>query len=233
MRRAIGGIILALFLLCCGCSSQDAVSTPPPLTADIQNEVEQGDSAISTITAVEPTRLTLAVPTSEMAGNIYTDAIAAFNDSNGQYYIELKDYGEDDSALRMELLSGTGPDMIMAGAFGDEELLTGKGYLTDLYAYMDIDPDVDRESFTNLNLLELEGKLTYVSPCYQIETYFGSKETYGEQFHWTPDEFLEKLDQAASPQEITGNLTSMNFLRIMLPAYTKEYVSYTDVSCNF
>jgi ABC-type glycerol-3-phosphate transport system substrate-binding protein len=239
-KRYLSLSLAALLLFGTGCSKEaaSAQAASAEATARTEGQTTAAETSIAqqAETGIAPSdpetvHLTFAVSTDDMPGNYYTDIVTAFQEQNETIQIEFVDYGSDDTQLKLELAAGEGPDLLLPGE--NVGLLTSVDALVDLYGYLDQDPAVSREDFTNLNLLEESGKLTAVSPNYVINEYMGLQETYPAGFTWTTEEFLNRISAAASPQDITGNMTSQSFILDVLKSYIKNYVNYVDCTCDF
>ena len=121
-----------------------------------------------------------------------SDAILKFNETNGDYFIEVTDRysnndyslyddanSEDDyetiqlgldadmsNQLSMDILNGEGPDILMnVSSYGQ---LNNPNYLVDLTKYVgDLDPD---KYFTNvIDAAKVDGKLYNLPVCFSIE----------------------------------------------------------------
>lgn len=89
----------------------------------------------------------------------------ALNAAGGSYFYECTTYSANQRDLLMtEISTGNAPDLVLfsAGQYNGEPLDTNSDYFEDLYAYLDSDPELSRESFIP-NLLETistDGRLT-------------------------------------------------------------------------
>lgn len=240
MKKMIALMLGMLFLLCAGCHQEEVVSSGP-YTDEKQEVSQESETDIPQETALEPeiVTLTFAVLGYEMEEGIFTEdsfwaeSISEFNTSQSSVQIETKMYQKDDTQLRMELISGEGPDLIATGSFSNVQVLTAMGALVDLYPYLDNDPELSREDFLNLDLLELDGKLTQVAPKYYITSYYGTQMAYGEGSGWTFEECLDRIKSADTPQDILGNATGSSFIANFIADYASEHVNYENAECDF
>lgn len=243
MRKTCCIIFTIVFLLCSACgadksvfaSSVDSEAMFGCASSAEMSEIQKAENDIQN----EVVTLTLAVPGIEIGDNEYiednmwSEVIAEFNKAQSKIQIETCVYPGDDTQLRLELISGEGPDLILTGAFGNAQVLTAMGALVDLYPYLDKDNEISRDSFLNLEILELDGKLTRVSSKYYISTYYGTQDAYGDEPGWTLEECMATLKSAESPQAVLGNITGSGFVADLIGAYAAKYVDYEKAECNF
>lgn len=170
--------------------------------------------------------------------------IIEFNKSNGKYRIEVQDYSEynteeDYSAgltkLTTELLSGKVPDILYLSELPTEQL-AAKGYLEDLYPYLDSDPELDREDiFESVRTaLEIDGALYSTCDGFTITTVMGAPSVVGDTPGWTVDEYMAAL--ATMPDGCTGFDMYMlrgDILRTCLQLDMASFVDWETGKCNF
>lgn len=240
MKKIILIVLCILLLLCSGCGQEEIRASVPE--AAMESEVlEEAAAPVSDEITPEPetVTLTLAVLGYEMEAGVYTndymwaEMISEFNASQSAIQIETKLYQNDDTQLRMELISGEGPDLIATGSFSNAQVLTAMGALVDLYPYLENDPELSREDFLNLDLLELDGKLTQVTPKYYLTSYYGTQDAYGEGAGWTFEECLARIGAADTPQDILGNATGSSFVASFIADYATKNVNYGNATCSF
>lgn len=112
----------------------------------------------------------------------FLDMVEAFNQSNQQYYMEVKVYEAEEwdgsdalQAITMEMLAGGGPDMIWLDDRSNTVFAAGK-LLEDLYPYMDGDQDFCKaDYYENVwDAFSLEGKLYTLPTSFFIDTFAGN-----------------------------------------------------------
>lgn len=168
----------------------------------------------------------------------FTISAADFNAASSQYAVRFVDYTEKGKydtkeaieRLNMDIIAGNYPDML------DLEGLPGryyadKGLLTDLYDYMDSDPDICREDFVALDKLETDGKLYYAGNRFSIETAVGLYSRFGQASGWSLEEYLEMQEQTHG--EMMYNVTKESFLRSIVLRYAVENVDWEAGTCCF
>lgn len=107
--------------------------------------------------------------------------IVQFNRSQDDYFIEIKQYGEDDyedglAALNAEIAAGKGPDIIQIDRASQYQEYAGKGVIVDLYPFLDADSGLQREDFVGgvLKHLEVRDKLCGLMPFFCIDSCIGN-----------------------------------------------------------
>lgn len=238
MNKKMLAVFLLIIILLTGCTSP----APEPLPEGQSNTAATPTpkpNIITPTTESEPVTLTIAVPGYESEPGIYStsfiweDEIAAFHEAQSEIRIETVIYPNDDTQLRLELISGEGPDLICTGEFGNLEVLTAMGCLVDLYPYLEQDADITKGDLWNIELLELDGKLVQIAPEFYLTTHYGTQDAYGEEPGWTLEECLARLESAESPQDILGNITGKAFVANFIRDYAKTHVDYENALCDF
>ncbi len=119
----------------------------------------------------------------------------------GKIRIEIKDYWGDDwetaaqgrERLMVELLTGQIPDVLDLGysngsvAMLPYRQLVQKGYLENLWPFIENDPDLGRGSLLEppLRAAEIDGGLYTIFDSVQISTLVGAEGTVGDRISWT------------------------------------------------
>ncbi len=145
------------------------------------------------------------------------DAIAKFNATSTEYYVEIVDLYHTEAKLRdgeiesfstsivQDILDGNLPDILMLD-LGIDTWVTEKGATIDLYPYIDADPELSREDFfpAMLTKTEVDGKLASITASYTIDTLAGDSALLGEKAGWTPQEYLQLCAEQGNPAPIAG-----------------------------
>jgi len=152
-------------------------------------------------------------------------AVNAFNRENPEYRVEIVDYmlryGSDtaesreeylDSSdmmmqrIRMEIMSGNGPDMLMkSGDQGADLMLNASsGLLVDLVPLMNGDADFQEQDYVSsiLNATKKDGKLFQFPLTFYFSGLLASADRIPDVTGWTPDSFLqftEGLPEGSAP----------------------------------
>lgn len=175
-------------------------------------------------------------------------AVIAFNRENPEYRIEIVDYmrrygpesfeNREDyleacdtmmQKIRLEIMSGNGPDMLMS--FGNEDLglMTdaSSGLLVDLVPLMNGDSDIHEEDFVSsiLNATKRDGKLYQFPLAFYFSGLFAPADRIPDVTGWTPDSFLafvKGLPEGTSP--FARNVMHSDLLMEMLPYSESSFV---------
>lgn len=175
------------------------------------------------------------------------NVIADFNKKSEEYYIKTKSYTnevnptfeEEISQFNADLLSGDIPDFIFLDSNMPVESYISKGIFSDLYGYIDSDPDISRDDYLPniLSALERDGRLYTAVPSFGISTIIGKSSDVGESMGWTWDEFYSLLD--GKPDDVIpigyefSNYTKKNFLEAVLFSDMSGFVDFDEAKANF
>ncbi|MBQ9980790.1 MAG: hypothetical protein IJP23_07030 [Oscillospiraceae bacterium] len=217
------------------------------VTCMLCGDWESGENSIVTLKQVESTQvaqkteLTLAV--------LYSDynlsrQVLDFNRSSDTHRIIVKDYSqyntEDDYEagqlkLNTEIIAGNVPDIIST-----EELpvrrYASMGLLTDLYTFMDSDPDVNREDFlpSVLKAAEVNGGLYQTLSGFGVLTAAGRTDVVGEGTGWTMDEMMACLNTQPEGTELFDmSITREDMLMMLCFMEMDNLVDWDSATCDF
>ena len=190
---------------------------------------------------VQKTELTLAT---FGADNILRSAVVAFNRANREYNIRVIDYsdfntGDDNSAgfLRFttEIASGNIPD-IMDVSYLPYSEYARKGLFTDLYPFIDADPEISRNDFVAgaLNAAEINGELFQVFPAFYVKTVVGHPAVLGYEHGWNMYE-LESVLEANPEADVPfgQHYDRMSFFRQIVSFNINEYIDWETGKTRF
>jgi len=164
--------------------------------------------------------------------------IADFNAQSDKYYVEQVEYcqgytlADRENAitkLNTELISGNGPDML----FWYEENYGARGFVMDLYPFIDEDPNLSRDDFYTLKAAESKGKLYYAYPSFVIHSNFAFEDTVGDRTGWSWDEFFAIAETLPDGGSMMAYMDAENFLYESLCRYSSHAVDWESASCNF
>lgn len=165
--------------------------------------------------------------------------IAEWNKANADFYINVKEYGQGDYEtglvqLNTDIVSGHIPDII---DFSDIDMAPyiSKEIITDLYPFVDSDPQVNREDFVPgiLRLYEKDGKLYSIALGYSLETLMGKKDIVGDPAQWNIDKMKQMIEEMPAQSYFIDNLGSIGLLRIVLMMGMDEYIDWETGQCFF
>ena len=111
-----------------------------------------------------------------------------------------------------------------------------KGYLEDLWPYIENDPDLGREGVLEapLKAAEVDGGLYMLFREFSINTLMGSKDMLGDKWGWTLEELKEAF--AAMPPDSTVlrfDATQYKVFQTLLSPMLEQYVDWEAGECHF
>lgn len=109
--------------------------------------------------------------------NLHEDEVAAFNNSQDTYWVEVIDYSE--GGVRFDFARANLSDYIMSGNAPDMIDITQSffafaiSYAEDLYPFLDSDPELSRDDFVQsfLKASETDGKLYVLPTHFALDTF--------------------------------------------------------------
>ena len=209
---------------------------------------ENADSQLFTLTKVPadtlPQKKILTVAQLEYNPDYQlSNRMVKFNRSHDNVRLEYLDYmqdaGNDHNAaitkFNTEVMAGNLPDIIPTSQISYRQIAS-KGFLEDLYPYLDADKDLKREDFfaNLLSALEVNGGLYQVVPGFSVETLVGAASIVGDTPGWTYDDFyaaLAKMPEGCTPLE--PYITRDQVLSSLLYAEMNSLVDWTTGKVNF
>ena len=127
--------------------------------------------------------------------------VVAFNLENQYYQIEIRDYSEEDdydaalNRFRIEIMTGSGPDIIQS-YFGT--VPKDSDFLIDLYPYIDADPQLARTDFFGNILSSMEtddGRMTFIGNKFTIQTLVMRRDAATKIEPFTFTSILNRLEE--------------------------------------
>lgn len=188
----------------------------------------------------EVTTLTLA-----SYGNRNLPVISAFNESQNQYYVELVDYSQDGSVsrsaartrLNAELASGEGPDLLYLWNLQMDVAVYGsKGFLVDLYPYIDQDDKVSREDLVEslLQAYEVDGHLYGAISGFSVITMFGSNSELEQIDDWSFQALKDLAAETGGARKLFSTPQSkMGFLESIFTLSLNDLVNLETNTAKF
>lgn len=183
------------------------------------------DAAPALVTLSRVLRASVPEHTVLSLGTLSPDAVSravrAFNRSQDQVRIELRDYSDlvynsmdavdyehALTKLATEIMSGKMPDLLMLEGLPYRQLAV-KGLLEDLYPYLDADAELSRADLFGsvLRSMEVDGGLYEVSPSFSLITLMGASSVVGDTPGWTYDELNAALAQMPEGCTVLGPYT--------------------------
>ena len=177
-------------------------------------------------------------------------AIRQFNAAHEDIQIEVRDYCGDGTQgnrhgrdlLITEIMAGRVPDIIDLGVrWGtDGQLpyrqLAQKGYLENLWPFIENDPDLGRERILEapLRAAEVNGGLYMVFDSVQVGTLVGAESVVGDRTSWSLEELREAFE--AMPEGSTVleyYFPKQDMVYYMLGMMLDDYIDWETGQCSF
>ena len=184
----------------------------------------------------EKTTLTLAC---RQLPEALSRAIQKFNRQSADCRVVVRDYttmaASGIDRLTTDLNAGNMPDLFcMEGV--DEQTLVNKGYLEDLWPYIDNDEQLDREALVQpaFDAMSVDGKLYTVTRGFTLESTLGLKALVGDEPGWSFAEF-DQLVKNTPDLESYGNIyfDRSYALDQFLELYTGNYINWEAEEAYF
>ena len=209
-------------------------------------------SALGTLAACAPagdqdTDVTTLIYANLTKNNVDLAAVDRFNSTHKDVQIEVRDYLDEDGIsgqdrLMAEMAAGKIPDIIDLGrgysslSLLPYQVLARKGYLEDLWPYIENDPDLGREGVLEapLKAAEVDGGLYVLFDEVWINTLAGAESVVGDRMSWTLAELQEAF--AAMPEESTilpYNFDKLDTFVYMMCMTLDGYVDWENGQCSF
>lgn len=171
------------------------------------------------------TRQTIVLATDAQAA-MYSSAVMAFNSSDADYKIVVKDYsayanGQD--ILNTELVAGNGPDIIDLTVFSED--ISRSNILEDLVPYFEKSENYSLNDLMEapLSVIMAEGKLTSFIPLFTVRTFICPEQYMPEGGFQGIRDFEERIGDVSTAFD--GRLSRSSFLQL---AFCGDYAeSYT------
>ena len=179
--------------------------------------------------------------------NVDRAAVNLFNSTHKNVQIEVRDYLDEDGVsgrerLMAEMAAGKIPDIIDLGRGYSSfcllpyQVLARKGYLEDLWPYIENDPELGREGVLEapLKAAEVDGGLYVLFDEVYINTLTGAESVVGDRMSWTLAELREAF--ASMPEESTilpYHFRKLDAFGYMVGMTLDGYVDWEKGQCAF
>lgn len=162
--------------------------------------------------------------------------ILKFNKTDDSCRIEVADYSsyEDPSEqINLDIIAGKIPDIIDVG-FMPKELYIKKGFLADLYPFIEKDDEIKKEDFidTVRTTLEHDGKLYYLPVSFRIYAFAGPKKIFGTMEGWSYEDMEKIYNDMPEGSSFMYNMTGEWFVENMLSAQMDDFINYDTKEVN-
>lgn len=170
--------------------------------------------------------------------------VADFNKANSEYSIDVTVYANeypDDPLTRLnnDIIAGKIPDVILLHPYMPIDSYISKGFLADLYGFMDNDGNVNRTDYLEgvLKAYETNGGLYELAPCFSINTLVGKSSLIGGKEGWTVEEFIRFADETPG-KYIVGDsyhvsISKAEFFSDITYLCSENYIDRENGTCSF
>ena len=169
----------------------------------------------------------------------YASCINEFNSLSKEYYIEVINYCEDDRSrqdaltlLGTHMIAGDGPDMICFGASVSPNAYASKGYLMDMYEFLDEDQELGREDIMMLSRMEYQGGLYTIAANFLINSWYSFYPGL-DAGDLSYNSFLEIAEALPEGGAMSTVVTPEDFLSQCLEGYIPQAVDWEEGECYF
>ena len=195
-------IAAAGILTACSAGGQEPPPSQEPAPAPVPGQEQETDPNKEVLVFAQ-------LSGSNADRSVRRDVIDRFRSEHDDVQIVVKDYsysatdGQGPDRLLVEMASGQVPDIIDLGGPLPLYQMVKKGYLEDLWPYIENDPELGREGVLEnpLKLSEVDGGLYMLFGKVEINTMVSSPELVGDRTGWTLQELRDAF--AAMPEGST------------------------------
>lgn len=188
--------------------------------------------------SIEDSRTKLTLACRQLPSTL-SQAILRFNRENEEYKLLVRDYGSAQTTgidrLTVDLNAGNLPDIFYLEDI-DQQILINKGYLEDLWPYIDSDSELSRETLVEplFDAMSIDGKLYTFTNGFNIETTVALKAVVGEESGWSLSRFRE-LAEETPELEYLGVLwcTQDSVLEQVIDLYAQQFVDWEAGEATF
>lgn len=186
-------------------------------------------------------------------GMLYSDSaitsrITDFNKSHTDYRIKIADYSKyneyDDEKekminsaskqLKMDIVSGNAPDMIVTYDYSLISELAPKGTFTDLSTYLEKDADLSADDIMPnvLSASKIDGKLYSLSPNFSVAT-MACKTKFFDKENWTLDEMIDTYHEHPDMQLCRYGNSKEAAFELICGSMVDKFIDYEKAECHF
>ena len=175
----------------------------------------------------EKTQLTLACR--QLPGTV-SSAVLRFNRNHSDCRVVIRDYGalrqDGVDRLTADLNAGDPPDLFCLDGIGQTPLIQ-KGYLEDLWPWIDGDEQLTREALVQsvFDAMSIDGRLYSVTGGFTLLTAIGQTPLTGASPGWTLEQFAAARDAVPELKSVceAKNNTREAFLEDLVSLYAQSF----------
>ena len=177
---------------------------------------------------------------------VVSTSVNEFNRSQNDYRIKIVDYSQynqpDDytsdgawEQLKMDIISGKAPDVIISSDHDDMMELAEKGAFADLYSLMEGDSEVNKDTLMP-NIMKYgegsDGSLYSLSPFFYAES-IAVKSKFGVSENWTMKEMLDFYDSAPASADLIYKYDTKEAVFERYFDWTDSLIDSKKGTCDF
>ncbi|MDE6710654.1 MAG: extracellular solute-binding protein, partial [Oscillospiraceae bacterium] len=170
--------------------------------------------------------------------------VSDFNRKNTEYQLEVTEYAveyPDDpiTHLNNDIIAGKIPDVILLHRAMPIDSYISKGFLADLYEFIDNDNTVSRTDYLDgvMKAYETNGKLYELVPSFSINTLVGKASLTGSNSGWTVEEFIQLADENPDKyilgDEYALEITQADFFYAVTSQCYENFIDRETGKCSF
>ena len=156
--------------------------------------------------------------------------IIEYNNSGDKFYIEEKDYSSGDDLIT-DIIAGKNIDVLIADGWIDIAPLYSKGFLCDMYEFINNDSEITDDTYVTsvLKAMEKNGKLYEIPYDFSIESAVAKADLWGDDNDTSFEHIIEKANELNCEIPFDMSVDSYSFITYI----TSNYVDLINNSCNF
>ena len=190
-----------------------------------------------------------------LSGQVDREMVDRFNaEHEGEIQIKVVDYSEgiDEGShqgmdrLLKEITAGKCPDILETFTTTNNhsgrinalpyQQMAKKGYLEDLWPYIESDPELGRDSVVEapLKAAEVDGGLYMLFSNFAIRTLAGAPEVVGDQFSWNLDELWKAFSAMPADATVLDYCSDKGeIFSTLFPMLADSYIDWETGQCSF
>lgn len=151
------------------------------------------------------------------------------------YYDDTMEYEDMVTNFTTAVASDKSIDMVVFTNYSQMLNYASKGLLTDLYALMEGDEEVNKDDFLEgvINNCEYSGKLVMLPQSFSVSTVVGKTSDVGETPGWTLDDVKALLASKDDDTQLFYAMTRSEILNFCLSLGYDEFIDMENSTCSF
>lgn len=176
------------------------------------------------------------------------ERINAFNEKSRTYFVEIKEYEQEEAGgsnedlqtrLTLDILSGKGPDLVIWDGAFYSPLIASEKLMENLYDFMEADEDFRRSDYYEniLQAFETDGKLYTLPTSFSVETVCGKAEEIGVgrgvTESWEMGEMIQAFAHSPHAEWLTLNHSKELAFFTVCSGCLENFVDWNSGECCF